>query len=717
MPCYALLLAHDEFPTATTDWPAEPGGACDGWAEWFDHTPLLFQLLLGDAQQLPLLVPCSAYQDKEHLSALAAPMESVKVRWQWLKKQMAPWTAQWPAAIQKQWQAIDATITSSTRQWLLLDCATLCPHDFDEPEFTTFLHALRDQCLLWDCSATSLPESLQNLQQSPDSQLGWWSPAVIARTEVIERANDDDWPAWLKDHYVERYHGAWDEAVDAYYVMPKIHPRTGAQLPDEDDREDWPVGMVTPYGRWLLKPLEGASMAYASGGYISVRYPEAAPGEGAPSGLKDLNGVWVIPRSAGYRDAYAVTPHVMACQNPQVAGREDLRSLPGLELLHAAVFQVEYNPEGDGVLRASAGDHQFPQILMLNTQGQSLFDSTRYERVNAFNAKTGLAVATVRVPTTDAQGEPYSQTYEGVLHISGREIVPCKFELIERGFNDSPPKVFPGKKLLAFTHAGEPRIYNTQGQLLAAPDIWCPPLNRNIKNHALLTFQGERPDAEMGMFSIKDYSFTPTGESWQEYADALRGVFRRLTEPAATSTVTRQALIDGEDPHWMHEVAEVLSLGDAAETADLLQQWRKCVANPDPDDLGWDSDEDAFDPDHMELPADENLLTLYWVHLQAIATHFAHIDWKDAESLANSTWLPGAQDWQWDHASEGDGISDGFSSLAQHLAPQGLALVHLATDSDSLCFGVVRSADVPQWLDLMDQAVRRTWVEDVDVLP
>jgi SAM-dependent methyltransferase len=45
----------------------------DGWAEWFSSTPLLFSVLLGDARHLPELVPCSAYQDRQSLSALAAP--------------------------------------------------------------------------------------------------------------------------------------------------------------------------------------------------------------------------------------------------------------------------------------------------------------------------------------------------------------------------------------------------------------------------------------------------------------------------------------------------------------------------------------------------------------------------------------------------------------------------------------------------------------------
>jgi hypothetical protein len=49
------------------------------------------------------------------------------------------------------------TIITSTRQWLLLDCATLCPHDFDEPEFTAFLQAQRDQCRQWTAAAASCP--------------------------------------------------------------------------------------------------------------------------------------------------------------------------------------------------------------------------------------------------------------------------------------------------------------------------------------------------------------------------------------------------------------------------------------------------------------------------------------------------------------------------------------------------------------------------------
>lgn len=712
MPTYALLLAHDEYPTATTAWPAQPDTApspCDGWAEWFSHTPLLFSLLLGDARQLPELVPCSAYQDKESLSALAAPMAGVKARWQWLKAQMEPLPAHWPTSLQQQWQHIDTTISHSTRQWLLLDCATLCPHDFDEPAFTAFLQALRDQCLLWDCSAPTLPDALQKLKQSPASQLGWWSPAVIARTEVIEPDRCEDWPAWLADHYEERYHSAWEADVDAYCVIPKLHPRTGLPPKNEAERDDWPMGLVTPYGRWLQRPIEGASMVFASGDHLSVRWPEAVPGEGAKSGLKDLNGLWVVPPTAGYRDAYAITPHVMQCLSPHTPHYHDLHSLPGLELLHATVSDAMYNPEEDAIIRVSRDLDSQARMLLLDIHGQPLFDS-RYAHVNNFNAQTGLAVAVQRKPWTNAQGEADTRMYEGVVHRSGQEIVPCAFELIERGFTDSPPKVFPGKKLLAFTHDGQPRVFNTQGKLLASPDIWCPPLHRKVQKNELLAFVGERPDAEMGMFSLKDYSFTRSGESWQDYADALQGAFRRLTQPPAIHTMARSALIAAEDPDWMQDMARILSLGDAAEADALLLQWRDSVHHPDPEALGWDDAEDEFDPETLLLPEGENALTLYWVHLLAIGTQFARLDWKDADGLADSQWLPGASDWYWDRASEGDGMEDGLDSLAAHLERQSLALVRLRTDEDALRFGVVRQSDAATLLERLNQAVVGAWV-------
>lgn len=712
MPNYALLLAHDEYPSPTTDWSAEPGGPCEGWAEWFESVPLLFSVLLGDAQHLPELVPCSAYQDKQSLISLAAPMAQVKARWQWFKAQMEPLPARWPESVKKQWQEIDTLITQSQRQWLLLDCATLIPEDTDSPEYAAALNALRDRCTQWDCSVNTLPESLQVLKQAPQSQLGWWSHSVIARTEVIERDNDDDWPAWLADHYVERYHSAWDEATDTYLVLPKIHPRTGEPLPKKKRPDAWPMGMVTPYGRWLLKPMEGASGAHTSGGYICVSYPEESEGAGAKSGLKDLNGNWVVPPSAGYRNAYAITPQVMACQSENGSGMEDLRSLPGLALLHEGVSSIYYNAEEDEFIRADQGPYGSSRKLLLKQDGQPLFDASKYEQINDFNAKSGLAVVTVRENYIDEQGEEACHIWEGVLHISGQEIIPCQYKTIERGFSSSPPKVLPGGKLLAITDKGQPHVYSTKGKLLASPDIWCPPLNCSPKKNELLTFMGEGPEAELVMFSIKDFSITRTGETWDDYRNALRGMFKGLDgEQAETTTMTRAELIEAEDEVWMGDLCRILCLGDEDEATALLQEWRDCVAEPDPDDMGWD-DDDEIDPDVMHLPAGENALTLYWVHLIPIATQFARFDWKDADGIADTHWLPGTDDWHWD--TPADGVESGLEHLAEHLSGRGMALIKLATDDDSLRITVVRASDAEDFLDRLAQARITAWNYSAD---
>lgn len=84
-------------------------------------------------------------------------MDQVKTRWQWLKSCMKPQSAHWPDSLKRQWQEIDALISRSTGQWLLLDCATRCPHDFDEPEYEAFINLLRDRCLQWGARAAACP--------------------------------------------------------------------------------------------------------------------------------------------------------------------------------------------------------------------------------------------------------------------------------------------------------------------------------------------------------------------------------------------------------------------------------------------------------------------------------------------------------------------------------------------------------------------------------
>ena len=324
-------------------------------------------------------------------------------------------------------------------------------------------------------------------------------------------------PDWLTQDFLA-HDDAWEPQAQAWQVMPLKHPQTGQPLPqqhEEQERETWPVGLVTPDGRWLLQPSEEACQVFVNAGHINVYYPESPGQTGRASGVMDLSGHWVVPPSAGYRELLTITPHVVQCLSAQVPERNDLRSLPAMDLLQATITYGDWHPE-DNTLRADRGGEVREQALVMDIHGRLLFESC-YERIHAFDPKTGLAVAAVRQPYTESDGHASSRALEGVIHISGQVIVPCEFELVERGYRSSPPRIHPDGKLLAFSYEGQPSLYNTQGKLLASPAIYCPVQHRKVKKGELLAVTQQGPQGEIGMFSIKDYSFTLTGQTWEDY--------------------------------------------------------------------------------------------------------------------------------------------------------------------------------------------------------
>jgi hypothetical protein len=234
-------------------------------------------------------------------------------------------------------------------------------------------------------------------------------------------------------------------------------------------------------------------MAFVSGEHLSVHYPETTPGEGAKSGIKDLNGIWLVSPSEGYRDAYAVTPQVMACRSPGQENMQDLRNLPGLALLHEGLSSIDYNEEQDEFIRAEKGPYGNSRQLLLKADGLPLFDASRWH-INDFSAKTAWP--------SPASGTLCQRAGRaGVAHPRRRDRHPrpgnhpLSVQDHRARLQQLAPKVFPGRKLLAVTEKGEPRIFNTKGKLLAAPDIWCPPLNCSPKkmNCSPLRAKGRRP--------------------------------------------------------------------------------------------------------------------------------------------------------------------------------------------------------------------------------
>jgi hypothetical protein len=152
-----------------------------------------------------------------------------------------------------------------------------------------------------------------------------------------------------------------------------------------------------------------------------------------------LNGIWLVSPSEGYRDAYAVTPQVMACRSPGQENMQDLRSLPGLALLHEGLSSIDYNEEQDEFIRAEKGPYGDSRQLLLE------------RRPALFDAATGTSTTSAPRQTwpSPASGTLCQRAGRaGVAHPRRRDRHPRPgnhpwFKTIERGFSSSPPRYFP----------------------------------------------------------------------------------------------------------------------------------------------------------------------------------------------------------------------------------------------------------------------------------
>jgi hypothetical protein len=148
--------------------------------------------------------------------------------------------------------------------------------------------------------------------------------------------------------------------------MPKLHPRTG--LPAREEREHWPVGLVTPYGRWLQHPDAGAHGAFASGNCINLVYPPERPGQAERRHPGRQRTVAGSLRTRAIRSLGADTaPDQVASGRRQRCAAAPARSGGAAQ-----------RPEGDrahddGLIRARRSDDI---MLLLDATGQPLFDST-----------------------------------------------------------------------------------------------------------------------------------------------------------------------------------------------------------------------------------------------------------------------------------------------------------------------------------------------------
>lgn len=519
---YACLFAHDHPSTPETVWDID-NGQMDGWAEWFEQIPQLFLYLIGDAAHLPRIAPCALFGDVESPACLIAPMAEVRERWHALDRHMRPRLPQLPADARAQWAHMHTTVSTTTREWLILDCSQCCDAALGTPDMNAFLQQTRQRCTEWgpapEPGAGDLPPALLSLLSDATGQWGWWNPNVIERIYAIEAQPHAEWPDDLRESYEPaRDWQPWIEEVQAYYVR-RIDRAAGEPPSADADRPRAPAGLVTPYGRWLVHPDEGAEWIDIEAGYIVIRQ-HGDWHAGTPGGLKDLNGRWVVPVSAGYVNVSPLTRTLALGRRAPLpegtSGIVELLRWPGGESLFENLTGGMLHE--DGKVRIFHADDTVSALDA--TTGEPLFD-TRYKNVFAFHRKLRLAVVEWCRPGEPSPDNP--GILQGVVHESGRLVIPCEYAHVHHAYKQ-PPKVLHGRQLLAITADGRPHFYSPDGTLLAAlecdmkPWIWTP----TVKDNQLLAFDGEGMDARVIWIALSDYSFIETGETRADCLHMLR---------------------------------------------------------------------------------------------------------------------------------------------------------------------------------------------------
>ncbi|GAU06700.1 hypothetical protein [Burkholderia stabilis] len=494
----------------------------DGWAEWFEQIPQLFLYLIGDAANLPQVAPCAMFGDVESPACLMAPMAKVRERWHALDRHMRPRLPQLPDDARAQWAHMHATIATTTREWLILDCSPFCDAAIGTPEMDAFLQQVRQRCAEWgtvaEPGAGDLPPILLPLLSEVTAQWGWWNPNVIERIYTIEAQPHDEWPDDLRACYEPaRDWQPWVDEVQAYYVR-RLDRAAVESAPADSDRVRAAAGLVTPYGRWLVHPDDGAEWIDVEAGYIVIRQ-HGDWNAGIPGGLKDLNGRWIVPPSAGYFDLSPLTRTLaLGRRSPRSEGMDrtvELLRWPGGEPLFGDLTGGMLHD--DGKVRIFHADDTVSALDAVT--GEPLFD-TRYKNVFAFHRKLRLAVVEWCPPEQPSPGHP--GVLQGVVHESGRLVIPCKYAHVHHAYKQ-PPKLLHGRQLLAITADGRPHFYSPDGVLLAAPEcdmkpwIWTP----IVKNNHVLAFDHEGMDARAIWVALSDYSFTETGETRADCVNML----------------------------------------------------------------------------------------------------------------------------------------------------------------------------------------------------
>lgn len=689
----------------------------NGLAEWSDHVPALFLLLMGDD---PVRWAWPAYDDDNYPPAFLCPHDAAAWRLQDLIGLVSAADSPRYQALLAALNDVAATLAAQAQSYVLLHFSTvtypLFGRKYTSKGFKRYVETLLDEArqlsrefataATTGCLDDKLP-ILNKLLEHPQSELGYWAAEVIDGYWQDLTYQPDELPAFLA-----KYDGYWynddesavgyDGRLEAYVVRQRIVGQATRE------------GVVTPYGRWLV-PLGAARITtnkYDGKGlrsWITLSLDISPAGaEGADGdtlyGLRDANGVEVLPMN--YESLYVVSDHLAFVR---LAGEDaEERPLHIVQLDSMTVLPGEFTSEifsnrEDGYIEAERfGKKGKPGRGLLDAHGNTVA-AFEFDGFSEFNKRTKLA-------SVRRNGKV------GLINQRGEVVLPIKYDAIAVKSGDVPH--FFGDRTLIFSFDRDVDgdqidrrvgIADKSGQVIVPPTMHCWHLQYVFdRNGEVMVYEDDT------MYSLRaDGTLSGPIGSRQATINYISAELNKKRRPHPEAAVVDAASLAAQlDRVSFDEFLSILCRDNEAAyaavrqiAADLIDH---CLNEAPEDAEAEDSDEEENGVSiHVvsgESPSMAFFRELRWSLRNEQA--LMHLDWKAVDELVQAQFhlpdIAALANFSWDGVAEGEDMTDGFLALDEFLSPRGYRVVSCSTDGDYYLIGVIAAGRVERFLELVD---------------
>ncbi|MET0356784.1 MAG: hypothetical protein ABW044_08380 [Cellvibrio sp.] len=690
-----LLLAVSAFPNANDDYYSGDANLV-ALAEWFGKVPDLFLFLIGPA---PSITSLATYSELKEGQALVCDMDSVLDRWRRFSESANTLQPE----LQYQLQSIHNLLTQTSMSYLVLDIWGLSEGKKNK-QWKDYIKQLIERSVdLQQCLTDEM--YLRKLLEKWEFECGYWNPAVIARISDIDFVPLEELKEF--DGYQLNDYPSWVASLPAYVVRQK-----------EINSNRAPLGLVTPYGRWLVPLSLGAhdiSGCYSDHSdaiektqlIVALRFDDLENSY-FDSKLLDINGNeltdWLIQQHL------SVLSNSVGFISYQSSPSQLIR-LPDFEILQENLVNAHAHYL-DGFIRTEEESNQIidgevesiQYVGLYNLQGKRQIESGLFTFIGPFHRTRQHATAARFNPRFSRSAENKKEIESeksllGVIDPSGRSVIPLNYRYVLPTNSELPPKVFDKNKMIAIAVDWSVHIYNLKGQQLEHPE--CKAIDVLLYTDQMFNSQGFLAINNgyvcqisfEGQLIEKIMTVEAFWEERRKLFSFKKPVYRDVSAAELLALDFRNDLSN---------LAYCLCFGDEAEAASLANAIFDYIKEDE--EFSWSVRDDAFILSPMFG------LACYHASESGFG---ARIDWKDTDTLrdiagiVHHKFLSG---FNWDPMNNGDSMLDGLEALAEYVKSKGFYMILPPEESDLYAINFIRKVDREKLL-----AVTSQWGIDINI--